>query len=576
MNFFKQILAELKLSIRSKFISISCILMILGICVGVPLFMFVLDSYYSGTYRGHYDTVVIDGVEYEKNSRMTWTYSEIVYNLDNLRESTSNDVEIEYAIEMLELKKEFFEKNIPLISEYSYKEDVSITIEDNLIINYILTNDELDENTLAKALSLANIYLYEYDGEIDEVLDLSSSEKAALLTENQELMEKFDELVMEDDFSIYIDIMKSDYQEQLSDLNAQILALEEELVDNPTAENYISEQISDIEYSINDITEVRLPTLDYRLENNITPSDLGWENVAISGVENNKSSVLYYEKNLKIEAEFYEDQNLLSQYDTYEEYSKDIETKIQKAQLDMLIAQKSLDSGKPDMSFVNDGARKNLHDTFSLLVFVLLFAVLVGGCAIAPDFQNGTVRLLMIRPRTREKVLFSKYFGGLLLTFIAFLIIFIINFFVTGFTYGFDDYFYMNYTATGEINFFALMISEMMISFTSVIFMYSLAFAISAIVKSVAISIIVPFLLMFGNSIMVAFLTSQEIIEWLAYTPMPYISMHDFFFEGNALEYLIGRGFPATIETGVVVLFVCSLAVTFLSLYVYKKRDITN
>lgn len=574
MNFFKQIIAETKNMMRSKFLLISGIVMFLIACVVIPIFSYVMNQKLeSGTFYGNNGSITVDGVEYSLDNTLAWDLDSYMYTKQYLTEYTNDQQVQQYADEILEMFIDFNTEYIQYVDGYDdYRMDTYYGMRDLLITLYVLDHQDAD---LQKLLDAIMFVYYDSIG-IEAMLEKSDAEKTELKTVAENALSLFDELMKSNEFSAYVDLKKAEYAVQIDDYNSTIEMLEKSLIDDPTQEEYVSEQIESLQRDIDSINNEKIPTLEYRLENNILPNDGSWQDLALLDIDSSTNSIYYLEKDLKTEEEFKDTSYLISQYGTYEKYLDSIEIEKKEAELNLIIAQSSLDSGKPDMKFVSTGARNQTHSTLSLTVLVSIFAMLVGGCAVATDFQNGTVRLLMIRPRTRMKILFSKFFAGLIIIVSLYFVIFLVSFLTNGFMCGFADYLYPNYTAGGEINYFFTLICHIWASTVGLIFLYSLSFAMSTVTRNVAVSIIIPTVALMGSTVAVGILSSMPVMQWLAFTPFPYLSMQDFYTNYSSLQALIEKGFMASVGLGIGMLFVYAGVLMTLALTLFKKKDITN
>ncbi len=586
MNFFKQIPAEAKKMLRSKFILISFITIFLLIVVGGPLFSYITTALMSNNsyYYGHSDPVIIDGVEYDGDSDMIWEYRNLLdqqeYNQDVEYES---EVSEKYITEITALMMEFLESYIPFATTdysediYDYREQFSYRMRDKVVQLYFLEQEEITES----ALTETSMYIYYFDVTTiltyNDLTDVERSEKIASLEQD---LSDYDSLMRENDFSKYVDLQMRSFDETIQENLNRIETLEQDLIDNPEQEEMVSEEIEGLLLNNKRIEENSIPMLLYRLENNIVIDDGSWQDKAIQSMERSQDTIVYTQSEIDnaSEEKFHEDQWMADRYGTFAAYIESLEKQITEAQEELFISQSSVDSGRPDMKYVEDGARARVYGNFSSMLLVMVFAVLLGGWLIATEFSSGTVRLLMIRPRTRTKVLYSKYLAGLKLTLIMFFAIFIVTIIVSGITNGFADYGYPNYTASGEQNFFLMLITHILASATVIAFVYSLSFSMSVITKNIAVSIIIPVLIMFGGFILMGWLTQRPAVDILAFTPLLYITFYDLFTPNtySITNDLIEKGMPLSVGLGVAVMLVYSAVLMVAATFVFKKKDITN
>lgn len=73
-----------------------------------------------------------------------------------------------------------------------------------------------------------------------------------------------------------------------------------------------------------------------------------------------------------------------------------------------------------------------------LVLIVTLFAVIAAGDSLAGEFASGTIKLLLIRPASRTKILMSKYFASLLFGLVLVAVLFTVSFLANGLLYRFQ------------------------------------------------------------------------------------------------------------------------------------------
>ncbi len=585
MNFLKQIPAEAKNMLRSKFILISFIGIFLLVVVGFPILNYIGESFNDNYYYygGYDDPVIIDGVEYNQNNEMIWEYRNLTDQMEYMDSSIESDKASEYADDIITMMIEFYETYIPFnttdYSEdiYDYRERFSYTIRDEMVEKYFLEQtEELDE----AALNEANMFIYYFDPlSVLTYNDLTDAEKQERIAEIDQNISDFDILMKENDFSKYVDMQMRSYENDIKLNLERIEDLEADIIENPEQEEILSEDIERLLLNNQRIEENEIPMLQYRVDNNIVIDDGSWQDEAIQSMENSQNSIFWMQSEMDNadETQFYEDQWQVEQYGNFDTYIESLQKQINEAEEELFIAESSIENGKPDMSYVPDGARTRVYGHLMTIILVMVFAVLLGGWLIAHEFSSGTIRLLMIRPRTRLKVMYSKYIAGLLLTFIMFIAIMIVTLIVSGFTNGFADYGYPNYTASGQLNFFVSLILDMLASCSVLVFVYSLSYTMSVVTKNIAVSIIVPVIIMFGGFVLMGFLSMRAPIDILAYTPLPYITIYDFFNdEWNTVSELMDKGMPISLELGVAVMLIYSVVLMVIGTLVFKKQDITN
>lgn len=572
MNFFKQIFAEMKHMIRSKFLLISWIVIFSFICIAVPIISAVQNNDQNDYYYYWDDTpIIVDGVEIEMNNDFSWELRNLLEQQEYLSEMFSDSTTTQYAMDYCDLLIDFYVTYASDIEGYEdYRQSYVYQMKYTLREDYFLS---LEDPDIAKFTEAINFF--EYDTILFDT-DLSDAERQAQMDANAAKWELFDRMMLQNDFSAYVELKRADYQSDIDLSNQSIAQLEADIAKDPSLEESYNETIQATLLDIQNTEEISLPELDYRAEYNIVPNDGSWQDAALNQQTSSQRTILHYADSLMSEEDFYDSSWSVQEYTNYKNYLTQQEKSLQEAEVTLFVAQSSLESGKPDMSYVDDGARAKTHGQLAFTLLIAMFGILVGGWSIANEFQAGTVRLLMVRPRTRAKVLFSRFFAGLILTYLLYLAVFVVAGITNGFIYGFADYFYPNYTASGEIPYVVTLLSHVFAVSTSLIFLYTLAFTVSSIVKNIAVGVIIPTLGIIGGFVLTQMLYALPLMQWLSFTPVSYLMMYNFYDQYSVLSTMQEKGMLVSTSAGVLVMLCYSVALMAVSYLLFKKQDITN
>lgn len=407
-----------------------------------------------------------------------------------------------------------------------------------------------------------------------QYIQITAEEKQAALDKVDAFINTVFSVADNNDFAKYIDLSIQAANDNINSVKEQIAIQEQAIIDNPSQEENLNNIIEDMKKQITMIETTTIPTLQYRLQKHIVPGENIWQNNALADVENYKNQLLY--QVIVSEDKFVKDMGLVQEYKTYDHYKTTVQAQIDNFNNKILIAQKSLDADQPDMKYVSNGSRSKTVSFLDYSVVIALFSIIVGGWIMASEFQQGTIRLLMIRPKTRIKILMSKFTGALLLCLAMYVAGCVLNLLVNGICYGFTDFGYPNYTISGGVNFFAYYIPQFFACMVPIVFAYTVAFMLSVASKNIAVSISVPIACFVLCVIGMVTLQSHRVLEWLAYTPLPYVQLSSIFIANSPVQSLMERGFPVSVAYGIIMLLVLSAIFTFISAWVFKKRDITN
>ena len=227
---------------------------------------------------------------------------------------------------------------------------------------------------------------------------------------------------------------------------------------------------------------------------------------------------------------------------------------------------------------LSDNANILLLDVFSDYgFFIILTVVIIAGTIVSEEFNKGTIKLLLVRPYKRTKILIAKFLTCMIMLVISIISLAIIQTIVGGIIYGFESYgekiimYNFNSNSIEKIATIRYLIMNAIAMLPQYILLMTLAFAISTVLTNTPMAIALPILGIFGSEIINALLyTNFEKAKFLLYfvTPNWDLSMYAFgklpMFEGLTL------GFSISI---CVIYFAILLGMSILT---FKNRDIKN
>ncbi len=446
-----------------------------------------------------------------------------------------------------------------------------------LVDKFIYENIETADPAALKEAVFMFTYM-EDDVYNEKYVDISAEDRLAALDEVDAQIATLFEVVEKDNFPKYIDLRIQQENDGIQNMEDQIEILEEDIIENPDQEESLNMQIEDMQKQIQFVKDNNIPILQYRLEKGIKPLADVWQNDALNDITNNRQQLTY--TTIMTEEEFNQNQYTAMQYGTYGRYVAAMNAQIDKLNNDIIIAQNSLDADKPDMKYVSDGARSITMAFLLYSVAVALFGVMAGGWLMASEFQSGTIRLLMIRPKTRMKILMSKFAAGLLMCLLIYAAGVVINLLMNGILFGFADFGFPNFTVTGEIGFFGYYIPKFLACIVPIIFVYCVSYMLSVLTKNIAVAIAVPAVCLVGCLLAMYSLYILPIgfglMVVMSLTPIPFIQMSSFFASNSPISLMLQNGVSVSLTYGIIMLMVLSAVCTVISMLVFRKRDITN
>jgi len=221
-------------------------------------------------------------------------------------------------------------------------------------------------------------------------------------------------------------------------------------------------------------------------------------------------------------------------------------------------------------------ATRNQVESF-ISIFTIIMIIMLAG-SIAKEFSRGTVRLLLIRPRTRTQIIVSK----LLAILIIFAVLTVGILLVTSLEYmlilGFDDMFVPDVLIIGEsivaIPSFIVTVIVILVAVLPALAYASIASLLAALSKKTGMSITLPVLLnvlLLGIVVSIASVLVNirpGLFSWIEYSPIVYFDMS--FIDPNAF----GGAFYSGIWLGVVYHIIFIALMTWLTIFAYKKSEV--
>ncbi|MGZ4107092.1 MAG: ABC transporter permease, partial [Tumebacillaceae bacterium] len=136
----------------------------------------------------------------------------------------------------------------------------------------------------------------------------------------------------------------------------------------------------------------------------------------------------------------------------------------------------------------------NMLKAADLIMVVTVFTVIVAADSVAGEFSGGTIKLLLIRPVSRSKILLSKYLSTLTFSLLLFVTLFITAFVASGALQGFHDmgvpYLYISSDGViHQVNIVQQAISTYLYQSIQMVMVVTLAFMISSVFRSSSIAI---------------------------------------------------------------------------------------
>ncbi|MBJ6360233.1 ABC transporter permease [Paenibacillus sp. GCM10012307] len=200
---------------------------------------------------------------------------------------------------------------------------------------------------------------------------------------------------------------------------------------------------------------------------------------------------------------------------------------------------------------------------------ITIFAVIIAAETVAGEFSTGTIKLLLIRPWTRSKILLSKYISLVLFAFLFVLLLLVWNFVLNWLLFGSDTEARMGVDQLPALNFF---LQYHGYEFISMIMVVTLSFLVSTVFRSGSFAIGLSIFLLFGGQLLTGILSLMD-YPWVKYVLFLNLRLSDYLSGGN----MFGRGeHDLTLGFSLSVLAVYYVIFILITWYIFKKRDVAT
>ena len=228
-----------------------------------------------------------------------------------------------------------------------------------------------------------------------------------------------------------------------------------------------------------------------------------------------------------------------------------------------------------DINKGNDlrGILSRFFNEFGL--FIIVIVIMIAGTIVSEEFNKGTIKLLLVKPYSRNKILLSKFITILIMIVFSIAVIVGMELIIGGIIFGFDSLsipmleYNFNTNMLEEINVFAYLGIQILAQLPIILLLATLSFALSTIFTNSPVAIALPLLGYMGASI-INQLAIQYNIGFLRY----FVTLNwDF------TQYLYGsmplmEGLTPIFSVIIcIIYFIIMIIPTFV---IFKKKNIKN
>ena len=261
----------------------------------------------------------------------------------------------------------------------------------------------------------------------------------------------------------------------------------------------------------------------------------------------------------------------------YENSEKELtydEKKAYNSTLEIRESSKYMIENKVDLNKMN--LNKNLEYFFDNYgIFAIAIIIMIAGTIMSEEFNKGTIKLLLVKPYSRTKILLSKFITVMLMVIFVVLIMGIMQLLVGGVVFGFDSLsepvvaYNFNTNSLQEINVFVYFLTQFLAQLPIFILLATLAFALGTIFTNSALAITISLLGYIAANIINQLAMSYN-IKFLEY----FVTMN-----WDLSQYLFGN-LPnmegMTMSFSIITCIVYFLIMVIPTWIIFKKKNIKN
>ena len=219
------------------------------------------------------------------------------------------------------------------------------------------------------------------------------------------------------------------------------------------------------------------------------------------------------------------------------------------------------------------GILENFYSQFG--IFLIVVVVMIAGTIVSEEFNKGTIKLLLVKPYTRNKILMAKAITTLMMIIFIIVVTLVMQILIGGIIFGFDSLsepvvaYNFNTNTMEEMNIFANLGVQTLTQLPMIILLATLAFAISTLFTNSTLAITISLLGFMSASIINQLAIGYD-LQFMKY----FVTMNwDLSIYANgALPYMEGMNMTMSIII-CVIYFLIMMIPTFI---VFKKRNIKN
>lgn len=512
---------------------------------------------------------------YFNKESLEYNINQTQSSIDALKNKTGQDIVM--MVKYLEIDNEH--SKILLDNTIGYNEWRSKEADEYKTYSYMLANIEFVLEGFSRDIVIQNLRSDEAK-KVEEYYNLTLAKKKEIEAEYTAKKDEILNVINTNDFMKHTELEMGRINDRIAINNDVINEYEKLKAKNPTAKEEmekLNQLEKDKDIALRTIEQLKqdLEILQFRYDNGIDYNEDNWKHNAIVEIE---KTLRDYRIDMMDEASYNLDYNQ-SLATSYEEYKVGFEKARKGREERIKELWYSLEKNIPDLGAVKD-ARSIIDSTYEVyVIFAVIMSIILGGGIVAGEFSTGTIRLLLIRPVSRWKILLAKLIAVLLVGYGILVLGTTILVVTSGSVFGFDTLqIPVLQTLNGNItetSYLSYMIPKLAISSASLIFVSSIVFMISTLAKNTALAVAGGMLLYIGAAPLSELLINFKQL-WLIDTFVPYINSSYLKLLPALSNRLAETGLSLKYTSGAVQLLIISLVVLVITFVAFVKRDVKN
>jgi len=210
-----------------------------------------------------------------------------------------------------------------------------------------------------------------------------------------------------------------------------------------------------------------------------------------------------------------------------------------------------------------------VSDNVSIIELAGMFTIIIAAGIVASEFNWGTIKLLLIRPVSRSRILVAKYLTVLIFALIVVALCFsystVLGFILFGGPENASPYLNYHQGTVTEQSMFMHLLSSYGLNSVNMLMLATMAFMISAVFRSSSLAIGISLFLMFTGAQLTSLVAMKY--DWAKYILFANTDLTQYF-EGSPLVE------GMTLPFSIIVLAVYFILFQLLAHLVFKKRDV--